>query len=212
MAYNEDQRKKSANQHIFFPGPMGLTLELALAIGVLFTLNLNNIGNKWLSDAQTGTNPVEFILQIVSDFYTSISHQPVVEQVSIFTLWALVGMLSYILIFRILQITLSVGLSVGEGVRAVRIYHRRGLFKWLASLNDFFVKSCVIGASILFFFFGTALCFGVANESLTRAVSYGSQEVSLLIFSSILWAYLGVRIIMSGLYLAVPAFRRFYGA
>ncbi len=210
FSYNEITSRRLELRHIFFPSAYGLVAEIVIALTALTVFNLQALTDQLLSRNIGNVDPLPLWEVRMRQFLDGTQHYQAVERVLLFAAWALFGALMYILIFRLLQAAFGVKSSVGLGVSFVRENSVGGIFYWLASLHDFFIKLIIIVLGGGAFAFGVILCFGIAIQELRNGLA-GSFPGSLWLYLlSLVAAVLSVRLIGLGLSLLWPRFREWY--
>lgn len=210
LSYNETKDRQLKLRHIFLPSTYGFISEAVIGIVALVVFNVSTLSNQLISKNFDNADPLPVWNRLFKNALEGLQSHSGVQQVLLFLLWAFVGALLYILVFRILQIAFGVKHSVGTGLRFVRQDHSRGIFYWLASLHDFFVAAIIFifGAGAILF--GSVICFGIASQELRIGLT-GTFPTSMeALFLSFAAAILSVRLITLGLSLLSSRFRNWY--
>ena len=210
FSYNETKERQAKFRHIFLPSGYGFLCEVVIAVVALVVFNVSNLGNQFFTKNFDNADPLPMWGQIINNFLNGIQSIYAVQQIMLFLLWALVGALLYILVFRILQVTFGVKRSVTTGIRFVRKEHTQGFFHWMASLHDFFLAAIIVilgGSAILF---GSFVCFGIASQELRNGLTVGIPGNLGKLLLSLVAAVLSVRLIALGLSLISKRFRNWY--
>jgi hypothetical protein len=209
VSYNESQTRQLTLRHLFYPGIYGMAGEAIIAFLALMLFNVSEFSGQLLgtdldaSPFSLWDHPLQHLLDKLDGYAAT-------QQVALFLLWSVVGILLYILVFRVLQIILNVRRTVGTGVKLVRKDHQDGFMRWLGSLHDFFVKALVVLAGIAAVAIGSLICFAIASQELRNGLvgSFPANAVSFAL--SFLAALLSIRLIVLGLTLASRHFRKWY--
>ena len=210
FSYNETKHRQLEFRHIFFPSTYGFVAEAVIGILALIVFNASQLNNQLLSKNFDTGDPFVVWSHFIKQLLNGLSKYHIVEQVFLFSLWAVVGALIYIFIFRFIQIFFGVKQSVDSGVRYVRTDHANGLLRWLASLHNFFLKMLVVVLGAAAVFVGSTVCFGIASQELNNglAQSFPSSVGTLLL--SAVGAIISVRLIVLGISLLSRRFRDWY--
>jgi hypothetical protein len=217
LSYNEAEAQRQKFRRLFLPGWLNFAAETLLAVVILLALDLSDIQAGLLTGVNAhGTiiqNPLPFLAHRLSDALNSVSKYHWASQLTVFALWAVLGMLAYLFIYRVAQISNATARSLREGVMYVRADGNQGLHKWLGSLHDVFMKVLLKGAGLILILVGAFLAFSYANLELHIAFSniysgYFGKTTSFVI--GLLSAMLGMRIIIIGLCFLFNHFRRLY--
>jgi hypothetical protein len=212
LSYNDEQQQASELRHLFLPTSYMLAVEVVVAVAALTLLNLSALSGS-LSGAGDSINASPFSLwSRVLDKLLSPTQHATVQEVLLFIIWAIVGALVYVVVFRSLQILLRTRSSLQQGVSLVQAQHSQGAMRYFASLHDFFIR-LVIGllgtAAILT---GALLCFAIASQQLSSGLdnSFPSSLGNFII--AFAGAFIAVRVIVVGTSLLSPRFRGWYDA
>jgi hypothetical protein len=209
-SYNESKNKQSELRHIFLPGGYGIASEIIIAVLALVIFNISALNSQLFSDNFNLDSGFSVWSQVIKQLLDKLGQYTGAQQVVLFGLWAVAGALIYILVFRLIQITLGVRQSVKLGVKYVRQDHDKGLSLWLASLHDFFVKALIVVVGTVAIATGAVVCFGVASQELNNAFSKTFPHNIELLLISLVAAVLSARIIVIGVSLLSPRFRSWY--
>lgn len=210
LSYNEEHQKQITARHLIWPDAYGFVSEAVIGIVAVIIFNATNTGSYLLGTAVDTHEVFSYGLQPLDRLLDHLQQYAAVQQVLLFLLWAIVGSLIYVLVFRLAQIFLGVRDSVGQGVQYVQQEHARGIARWLASLHDFFLKAVVVLAGSAAIIISVTLCFGIASQELNNGLAepfpgnIGSFVLSLVA------AILSVRVAVIGISLLSPRFRRWY--
>jgi hypothetical protein len=176
----------------------------------LVAFNASELSNQLLTKNFDGADPLPFWNQFFNNVLARVQNIAGVQQILLFVLWAMVGALLYILVFRFLQAAFGVKRSVGTGVRFMRQEHTKGLLHWLASLHDFFLASIIFIMGTATLLFGSLICFGVASQELRDGLAAAFPASMWHLLLSVVAAVLSVRLIALGLSLLSSRFRNWY--
>lgn len=212
FSYNEERNKYLSLKHLFFPGLYGLLAEATIAVVALVVFNANELSNRLLKDSLDETNPLSFSSRLLGKTLSNFQRIDMVEQVLNFILWAVVGALVYILIFRSMQIILGAKSSVGTGLKLVRQEDYSGYMSWLALLHNYFVKSLVALAGITILALGAFVCFSIASQELRSGLLHLFPSNLKPLLLSFFAAILSVKLIVIGISLLSSRFRNWYSA
>lgn len=212
LSYNEEKSKRSELRYIIWPDIYGFISEAVIAVLILLLFNASNLSNRLLNDTSNNSNPFSYSFDLLTKLFSEIQKNYIFEQASIFLLWAVAGVLAYILIFRILQIVLGVNYSLSMGLKLVRKEHISGILHWLSSLHDFFLKILIVFAGVLVLFLGTFICFGIADQQLDAGLAYEFPSNLQPLALSFVGALLSLRFVVIGLILLSSHFRNWYVA
>lgn len=212
MAYNDERENNIRLKHFFFPGILYFSIETFLGVIILFLLNLTAIGNNLLDNEADNTNPADFIANELGRLWHLLNQLDIFMQVSLFFLWALAGVLGYMLIFGVFKIILSLIYSADNASKLIKKYSAFGLFFYVASLNDFFKKLLVFLVGIILLIISTLILFSYASSLLKIGISSAFPGNLLPLLASILISVLAIRVLVSAIGLLIPAFRAWYYA
>lgn len=210
FSYNETKHHQLELRHIFFPGAYGFVTEAIIGILALIVFNASQLNNHLLDKSFGTVDPFSLWSQILRRLLDGVGQHYIVQQVFLFSLWAVVGALIYIFVFRLLQILFGVKQSVGSGVRYVRTDHANGLIRWLASLHNFFLKMLVDVLGTAAILIGATVCFGIASEELNNGLAETFPGNIGILLLSVVGAVISVRLIVLGISLLSRRFRDWY--
>lgn len=214
LSYNEQQTRQLELRHIFFPSAYGLVSEITVGIVALILFNLNSISHHLFGRELSGTSgdPLHAPGSLVTHRLDSVLHGNAIQAFVLFIVWAVVGALIYVLLFRLAQLLFGAKSSLGTGLHYVREAHTDGLIRWLATLHDFFVKAIlfILGAAAVSG--GALLCFGIASQELRNGLVNGFPGNMWQFVLSLLAAILSVRFVALGISLLSARFRNWYTA
>lgn len=210
MAYNQENQNNLRLRHLFFPNRLSFLFETALSLGLLFVLNLTAFGEKLFENDIDNSDPVSFGEQLFDQQLADFSANRIFEQISVFLMWAAVGMLIYILLFWVAKIISGTFYSLNDGVKKVRTDSTKGFLRWFESLHDFLLKVLLEFGGLILLLFGIFVCFSFASYQLNFGLMVAYPESIERIILSIVSAILAVRLIIVGLCFLLPRFRRWY--
>jgi hypothetical protein len=205
-------QQRQGVRRLFFPGPIYLVAEAVLALVILLALNISNIEGRLLSEIpdQTRINPLNYITHIFSQLADSFSEHSWASQLTLFVMWAVMGMLAYLLCFRAIQITTNTTNSLKEGVLYARTDGTTGFMKWFSSLHDYIITFLLKSGGLIMVIVGAFLVFTYANYALQAGLA-GIYKLSFLsIIIGLVAAFIGMRVIILGFCLVFAKFRRWY--
>lgn len=216
-SYNEYVQHRQSLRRLVAPGPLYSLAEATFAGLVLLLLNLSNIEGHLVSDIPGAdktafVNPVDYMPQLVGSLSDTLSQYAWASRATLFIVWALLGMLTYILVFRAVQITNRTTRSLKQGWLYVRREDATGLSKWLGQLHDFMVKFLIRSGGLILITLGVFLVFTYANFQLQIGFS-GTYDMPLPLISllvGLVAAVIGMRVLVLGLCLIFSRFRRWY--
>jgi len=210
MAYNDEHQNRLRLQHFFFPGVLYFGIEAFLAVIILISMNLSSIGISVFSNSADYTNPIEFAQNGLGDVWHWVNQLEVFKQSSIFLLWAITGILVYLLIFSFFKIVYALIYSAEDAAKLVKKHSGFGLIFWLLSLNEFFKSLLIKFVGAILLLISTFILFGYASNLLKIGIGDNFPDNLLPIMAAVGIAVLGMRFLVSGVGLLLPAFRRWY--
>jgi hypothetical protein len=210
LSYTEQKNKEKKLRRIFYPDIFTFCIESIIAIIALVLFNVSDLSARLLYDGPGKNDPFAYTFGLVGNFFDVVQKYYVVQQISLFLLWAIAGSLVYILLFRLLQIIFGVGYSFNEAFSLYKQENGKGVMRWLGSLHDFFIKTFLIICGVLAFSIAFFVCFGLASQELKAGLIYGFPSNLTAIFLSILGAIISVRLIIIGLSLLSTRFLYWY--
>ena|GEM_PF-2910066 len=212
LSYNEQHARQLELRHLFFPSLSGMVSEIVVGLVALILFNLSTLGDQLFSRqlGSAGGDPLQASSSLFTRLLNSGQANDLVQRGLLFVLWAFVGALIYVLLFRLAQMLFGAKSSLDTGLRYVRQEHAYGLFRWLATLHDFFVKAIFVILGTAAVIGGTLLCFGIACQELRNGLtdSFPTNLGPLAI--SLLGAILSVRFVALGVSLLSTRFRNWY--
>ena len=209
-SYNETRHKQLELRHIFFPSIYGFVSETVVAVVALVLFNVSQLSSQLLTKSFGTADPLSLWSQNFGQVLNDAERPHVVQQIFLFVLWAIVGALIYILIFRLIQVIFRVKQSVDSGVMYVRNDHAEGVLHWLASLHDFFLKAVLILLGTAALVVGAIVCFGIASQELSNGLLMAFPGSAGALFISLVAAVLSVRMVVLGFSLLFRRFRIWY--
>jgi hypothetical protein len=212
LSYNEEQSQTSELRHLFLPAGYTLAAEAIVAVAVLIVLNLSTLSSS-LGGAGDSINASPFSLwsRVIGKLLSPTQHAAIQEALLV-AVWAVVGALVYIMVFRLVQLLLRARSSIQQGVSLVQVEHSRGAMRYFASLHDFSIRFIIglIGTAAILT--GSLLCFAIASQELSLGLD-GAFPASLGHFTiALAGAFIGIRVITVGVSLLSPRFRGWYNA
>ncbi|HVV67336.1 MAG TPA: hypothetical protein VHB72_04725 [Candidatus Saccharimonadales bacterium] len=212
LSYNEEQLRALEIRHLFWPRTYIFFIEAIIAVVLLLLFNVSTLNDQVLN-ANTGVDASPFSLWgNVFDKTLGNTQHAAAEHILLFGLWALVGALLYVLIFRFLQFFLKAQGSVRQGASLIQAEHSQGAMRYLGSLHNFFLKLIVIIIGTMAILTGALVCFGIASQELSKGLDQPLPNNLLSFLISFLGALLAVRLIIIGGSLISPRFRAWYNS
>ncbi len=212
LSYNEERRRELKLRHVFWPGIYEFMSETVIAVLALILFNISWLSAQLLSQNLNNVDPLALWSHIARQSLNAIGKHGDMQQIVLFGLWAMVGVLIYILAFRGIQLFAGAEHSVSRGVGYVRREHSKGLVRWLESLHDFFMLTIISIAGVSALLVGAVVCFGTASQELNNGLSEPFPHSVWPLGLSVLAAIVSVRVIILGISLLSPRFRNWYTA
>lgn len=212
FSYNEAAAQRLQLRHIFIPSMYGAVSEAIIGLLALIVFNIGTLNHQLVANDFHNVDALPLWQQVIRQMLDSLHSHPKIEQAMLFSLWAVTGAILYIVLFRALQTMFGVKRSVGLGVRFVRQDHKRGLFRWLASLHDFFLAAVIIAAGVFVLVVGVLFCFSYASEELKYGLTVAFPGNIKPLLLSGLFAIISVRLVALSLSLLSRRFRNWYTA
>ena len=209
VGYNEKLEGRSRLRHVFFPGILALTAEVAIGTILLLALTLGHVPALLLPDIALAGSPVDSAMEFVRRLASMVLETEWIQQALLFFLWAAAGMLVYILLVKVLQIIAGI-IFVSEGVSKLARHDKAGAARWAISLNDFMQQFLIRTSGGLLALSGLVACFSFAAGLLESGIIKDPPVNGLFIAASILTVTIGMRIVITGLSLIWPVFRKSY--
>jgi hypothetical protein len=210
LSYNEQIDQQLRIRHIFWPNGYALVSESVIAVVALIVCNTTLISQRFLEQDVGVDNPLMLLSQPINNVLGGLNQFSGIQQLFLFGLWAIVGVLIYILVFRLLQVVFGVKHTVDSGVELVRHDLNHGLYRWLASLHDAFLRILLTTLGILAIAGGSLVCFAIASQELNNGLSEPFPANIARFAVSLLAALISVRVVAIGLALLSPKFRNWY--
>lgn len=210
LSYNEEHQRQIALRHLFLPTGYGILYETIIAILALILFNLSTLSTDLLSKSLNTAHPLSAWNLFLQKILNELQQHHSVQQAVLFGLWAIVGALVYILVFRTLQLFFGVRQSLGTGMRLVHQDHTQGALRWFASLHDGFLKAIIFVAATITILIGVLVCFGIASQELNDGLSATFPANAGALVLSLVGALLSVRLIVLGVSLLSRRFREWY--
>lgn len=212
LSYNEEQLHELELRHLFWPRTYIFFIEAIIAVVLLLLFNVSAL-NDHVLNANTGVDSSPFSLWgNVFDKTLGNTQHAAAQHVLLFGLWALVGALLYILVFRFLQFFFRAKGSVREGASLIQAQHSQGAMRYLASLHNIFLKLIIIILGAIAILTGALVCFGIASQELSKGLDQALPGNLPSFLISFLGALLAVRLIVIGGSLLSTRFRAWYNA
>ena len=210
MSHNDEEEQKKAWRHFFIPGPLRLSVEILIAVVLLAVINFATFESNFLHSDPRQLTFTSFITELFIKLLTIISESYIATQVIIFILWAIVGMLVYILGFRLLQAVYGVSSSMSEGFSYIKTEKTQGIFHWFNTLHNFFLKVVTNSLSITLFSSAGFLAFAFAVQQVQIGLNEAFPNNLLPLGLGIAATVLGIRLVAMGMCLVMPRFARWY--
>ena len=210
MSHNDEEEQKKAWRHFFIPGPLRLSVEILIAVMLLAVINFATFESNFLHNDPRQLTFTSFITELFIKLLTIISESYIATQVIIFILWAIVGMLVYILGFRLLQAVYGVSSSMSEGFSYIKTEKTQGIFHWFNTLHNFFLKLITNSLSITLFSSAGFLAFAFAVQQVQIGLNEALPNNLLPLGLGIVATVLGIRLVAMGMCLVMPRFARWY--
>ncbi len=210
MSHSEDEVQKIAWRHFFLPDLLHLSVEALLAAILLVVVNFTAFENNLLQGYPRELTFTSYVSVLLTNLLTTISQSSIATQVIIFALWAVVGMLVYILGFRFLQAVYGLTSSVNEGLGYMKTEKSQGVIHWFNTLHNFFLRTVINSLSIGLFSFAGFLTFAFAAQQVQIGLNEVSPNNILPLGLGLLGTIVGIRLIAMGICLVMPRFARWY--
>lgn len=210
MASNQDETRRSTVRHLFLPGTLAFSTEIATASLALIMLNFASFEHAFFHTESGDTSFVSYSGRLFYRFLEAASQLQLVSQVIIFIMWAVAGMLVYLLLYRALQAIYGVSSSLRQGIGYVKTSHSKGLMYWFDSLYNFFISAVTILIGVVAFFGGIFLVFGIASQQMRNGLSTMWPDNLVLFIFTLLAVVVGVRLAIIGICILIPRFARWY--
>lgn len=211
MAYNDDSYKHSEIKRLFLPGKITFMLEVLVATLAFTYLLATDLETKFFNTSYTSGNELtRFSNDLINTVLTRFMANNTVETVLVFIMWATVGMLAYIGIFRGVQIASGTASSVKTGAMYINNEHSEGLVKYMSSLHNTFIKLILAASGMAMVLFGLFLAFSYAYLLLKIGISESTPNNILPLIGGSILGVAGIRIIMTGVCVLIPPLRSWY--
>jgi hypothetical protein len=213
FSYNDEHTRRLELRHFFLPGGYAVISETIVAIVALVLLNLSTFSQVLGGDnAGISANPLSLWSRVINKLLGSTQQYAFIQEMLVFLLWAFVGAMIYILVFRFIQISLRTKDSVQQGAVLIRTEHTEGALRYFASLHDLLLKIIIVALGTIAILTGTLLCFAIASQQLSNGFAYYFPHDLVNFALAFAGAFIGVRFITVGISLLSPRFRFWYNA
>ncbi len=210
MSHNEDDQQKRTWQHFFLPGTLRLFIEIAVALALVVAINFATFESNFLYGITGNITFSSYVSLLLIQLLTMISQSPIATQIIIFALWAIVGMLVYIVGFRIIQAIYGVSSSMSEGFSYIKAEKSQGVLRWFNTLHNFFLRLITHLLSIILFGLAGFLAFAFAVQQMRKGLGETGLETIIPLGLGITATIIGVRLLVMGACLIMPRFARWY--
>ncbi len=210
MSHNQDDEQKRTWRHFFLPGTLRLSVEIIVALLLVVLINFATFENNYLSNVTGDITFASYVAMTLTHLLTVISQSAVATQTIIFILWAIVGMLVYILGFRLVQAIYGVSSSMSEGLGYIKTEKSQGIFHWFNTLHNFFLKVITNSLSITLFSFAGFLAFAFAVGQVQKGLRETGTDIIVPLGLGIIATIVGIRLLVMGMCLVMPRFARWY--
>lgn len=210
LSHNEAVARESTLRYILWPGKYSITAEFIVGCLALILFNITNLSNQWLGRSVGVNDPFAGWSSILSHLLDKLQGYYIVQQAVIFLLWALIGALMYILIFRTLQVSFRTKQTVQAGVDAFKEGQRPGLTRWFTSLHDFFLRLVITIVGFVLIACSSLICFSLASHELKQSLDNSFPANTLTIIICLLMSLVTIRLLVVGLCLTSRHFRQWY--
>lgn len=183
--------------------------ELSLAALFMLLIGLAFAGNQLQATAPE-SDPVSYVSETVNQGWLLLNQFHIAQQVMIFLMWAVFGMLVYVVLFRIFQLIYGTVYQLIKGVEYVHKEHAQGAVKWLGSLQEIVLKTVIWITGSFAMFIGIVVGFSYARTLLRVAVSESLPDNLVYFAGAFLATFISLRLVMVGLCFLLPSFRRWY--
>lgn len=213
LSYNDERLRATELRHLFVPTGYAIISEATIALAVLI---LSNIGT--ISDALGGNNaaidstPLSLWSQIMNGLFDGLQSNLLLQKIALFLLWAVVGALIYILIFRLAQLFTRASDSVRQGAYLVKAEHEAGFLSYLGSLHDFFMRLVVSIVGTAALLVSVLLCLSIADQQLSTGLNTSLPSSLAPLAIAYIGAWLAVRLVIIGMSLLSVRFRIWYNS
>ncbi len=141
MSYNQDHDNSVRLRHLFFPRAISFLIELLVTFGVIFILLIDDLERKFSHKSElSDTGIADYVHQLAMHINDIVFGNDSVGKLSLFCMWAIAGMMIYIVVFKIIQLSSGTFQTMRRGIFYISADHSHGLFRWLGSLHNIFTK------------------------------------------------------------------------
>jgi len=174
-------------------------------------LNLGAISKRFFP-GDIGSGSAEFASRYIDSYWDRLNQSSIFENVTIFLLWAIAGVLALSLLTRLIQVFIKLFYSADDASKYVKAQRGFGIIFWIISLQDFFKRAVAVVAGLLCVYLGGLIGFSAASAQL-RNWMWGEFPQNLLNLGLCFFmAVIGIRLLVSGFGLISPKFSRWYYA
>lgn len=210
MSHNEDEKQEKALKHLFVPSLIKFLLEALVAAILLVVINFAAFESSLLKGYPNDLIFTSYSASLLDIFLTIISQVSFMGQLIVFVIWAVVGMLIYIVVFRIIQTVYGISSSVNTGLNYVKTEHTHGIIHWLSTLHNFFLLSLARFISLILLSVATFLAFVFASQQIKIGLEQVWPVNFITLGLALIATFVGVRLIVIGVCLTMPRFARWY--
>ncbi len=209
MSYSEEKRRSPLLRLLFPPGIV-LVLESFISAFLLVIINFTTLETSFFQGYPKDLTFTTYSIELLNSLLATISQFQLAGQIIIFITWVIIGMLTYILLFQLIQLVAGVSSSVNQGVGYIKTEHSHGIVRWFSSLHNFFLNLIIVSISSLLFGSAIFLAFAFATHNVQLAFTEQLPGTVLLLILSYVATLIGVRLLMIGLCLMTPRLARWY--
>lgn len=211
-SYNEYVQHRQSLHRLFLPGALYFTAEATFAGLILLLLNLSNIENHLMNGipGQTLVNPFEYIPLLVGKLLEGVGNYQWASRLTLFIVWAVLGMMVYVLCYRAIQIATHTTHALKTGLYYMQNDGTTGYLRWLGTAHDTILRFLLKSGGLLLTLLGAFLVFSYANFELQIGFSGIDSAPLLAILIGLVTAVAGMRLLVIGLCLVFGRFRRWY--
>lgn len=207
MPYND---KNDTLLQLYVPSLLSFSLECFISAILLVVINFTTFENSFFRDYPHDLTFSSYSTHVLDNLLAYISQFSLSGQIIIFLMWIFVGMFVYVLLFRLFHIIYSVSRSVNQGVGYIKTEHSHGIVHWFSSLHNFFFTALIILLSFALFGSAIFLAFVFAAQNIQSALTQQWPHNAISFGLSYIATVVGVRLLMIGVCVLLPRFRRWY--